>query len=125
MNTKKIIPSVVLSIFLLGAGCSFTQTVKVSTNSQGDSNVNAANAKANQAQGVRYAGEDGKNALELLQAEHQVDVSDQGFVNAIDSRPPGDREYWAFYVNGKLADVGAKEYQTKSRDTIEWKLEKF
>ena len=35
------------------------------------------------------------------------------------------KEYWAFYINGKMANVGAADYQTKEGDKIEWKIEKY
>ena len=124
MKLTKVLLPVVLSLFVLGAGCSFTQTVNVNSNEAID-NANAANENVNAAASVAYAGQDGKNALELLQAEHQVEASAEGFVNAIDGVKPGEREFWAFYVNGKQAEVGAKDYQTKNNDRIEWKLEAF
>jgi len=34
-------------------------------------------------------------------------------------------EYWAFYVNGKLSDVGPADYKTKDGDVVEWKIEKY
>lgn len=116
---------VVLSFLLIGAGCSLTTTVNLNTNGRvGNTNV-TANQNVNATSSVTYRGQDGKNALELLQADHQVDVSTQGFVNAIDSQKPGDRQFWAFYVNGQQAQVGAKEYQSKNNDSIEWKLEAY
>ena len=123
MKLQKTLLPVVLSLFVLGAGCSFWQTVDVNTNTV--TNVNATNENTNTTNGVTYTGQDGKNALELLQAGHTVDVSDQGFVNAIDGVKPGERQFWAFYVNGKQAEVGAKDYQTKTSDAIEWRLEAF
>ena len=123
MKLKPALLPVVLSLFVLGAGCSFTQTVQVNSNTA-NQNTNTANTNTT-TKAVTYAGQDGKNALELLQVDHQVDVSDQGFVNSIDGILPSDHQYWAFYVNGKLAEVGAKDYATKSNDSIEWKLESF
>ena len=37
----------------------------------------------------------------------------------------GKKEYWAFYINGKMAEVGAGSYQLKDGDKIEWKIEKY
>lgn len=123
MKLRRFLLPVVLSLVLLGAGCSLTQTVNVNTTS--NQNVNSTSTTNTGARSVSYAGQTGKNALELLQSKHQVDVSSQGFVNAIDGVKPGDHEYWSFYVNGKQADVGAKDYQTKTSDTIAWKLESY
>jgi hypothetical protein len=105
-----------LGLALLGASCSWTTTV--------NQNVNTT-VNTNTASSVSYTGQDSKNALELLESKHSVDVSDQGFVNAIDGVHPGTRQFWALYVNGKQADVGAKELITKSTDTFEWKLESY
>jgi hypothetical protein len=74
---------------------------------------------------VTYNGSDGKNALELLQASHTVDASAAGFVNAIDGVKPGDHEFWLLCVNGKGAEVGAKDLVTSSSDRIEWRLGTF
>lgn len=125
MNKKLLIPLVALTLF--GASC-WTQTVNVNssatTNANGNGNTNTV-ACAPSAAGIAYTGQDGKNALELLQIDHHVDASAEGFVNAIDGKKPGDHQYWAFYVNCKLADVGAKDYQTKGQDLIDWRLESF
>lgn len=121
-NSMKRFSSILIIAFglaLVGAGCGLTTTVKAPVK-----NANAAACVA-AADSVAYAGQDGKNALELLQSAHQVDVSAQGFVNAIDGEKPGDRQFWAFYVNCKQAEVGAKDYVTKEGDSIEWKRESF
>ena len=122
MPQKKFLLAAALSVILTGAGCSLTHTVNVNSSTGTLSN---ASANSSVAATVSYSGQTGKNALELLESGHQVDVSAQGFVNAIDGLKPGDHQYWSFYVNSKQADVGAKDYQTKSSDKIEWKLESF
>ncbi len=71
---------------------------------------------------VSYPGEDGQSALELLKAKHEV-VETDGFVKAIDGRASSTTSYWLYYVNGNAAEVGAKDYVTKSTDTIEWRFE--
>lgn len=125
MKKKLLIP--VLALALFGASC-WTQSVNVNSsattneNSNGNTNTVACLPSAGS---VSYTGKDGKNALELLQIDHQVDVSAEGFVNAIDGQKPGDHQFWAFYVNCKQAEVGAKDYQSKGQDLIEWKLESF
>lgn len=76
---------------------------------------------------LSYRGIAGKTALQVLQAAHQVQTKlYSGFgpmVTAIDGHVADAKHFWAFYVNGKLAQVGAGNYQTKSSDTITWKLE--
>lgn len=76
---------------------------------------------------ISYQGVEGKNALELLQKEHQVNfqTSDFGvFVTEIDGIKNTEDTFWMYYVNEKLAEVAADKYATKEGDKIEWKYEK-
>lgn len=80
--------------------------------------------------GIKYQGVEGQNALELLKASHQVETKSFGdageFVTSIDGvAPNASTHFWAFYVNGSQAQVGAGSYVTKSGDLIEWKLEEI
>lgn len=76
-----------------------------------------------------YQGEDGKTALELLQAKANATTNGEGanaFVTAINGyQADSSKEFWAFYVNGEQAQVGAGSYTTKSTDQITWKVEAF
>jgi len=75
---------------------------------------------------IQYQGIEGKTALQILKEQHQVETETYDFgelVTAIDGKKSGDGQYWAFYINGELASVGAGEYQTQSSDLIEWRLE--
>jgi hypothetical protein len=77
---------------------------------------------------VIYKGQEGKNAMELLKASHQVETTHYDFgdmVNAIDGVKPDAEHFWSFYINGQAATVGADAYQSKSSDTITWKLDKL
>lgn len=38
---------------------------------------------------------------------------------------PSKKQYWAFYINGKLAIIGAGSYQLRPNDHIEWKIETY
>lgn len=81
-----------------------------------------------QSQGISYKGVDGKNALELLDAGYEIETQKFDFgqmVQSINGQKAGTDEFWAFYVNGEMAQVGAGDYQTKNSDTISWKLEKI
>lgn len=74
-----------------------------------------------------YQGQGGKTALALLQASADVKISGEGemaFVTSINGRraDEGAREYWSFWVNGEMAQVGAGSYMTKDGDLIEWKI---
>ncbi len=74
-----------------------------------------------------YSGEDGKDALRILQEKTKVEQEKSGLVSSINGRKadPKKKEFWAFYVNGKFAQVGPAEYQTKDTDRIEWKIEHY
>lgn len=72
----------------------------------------------------------GSTALELLQNTAEVKMKGEGenaFVTAINGVEASEskKQFWAFYVNGKQAEVGAGTYQLKEGDAIEWKLETF
>jgi hypothetical protein len=72
----------------------------------------------------------GKTALDLLQKSHKTVTSGEGsnaFVTKIDDRKADTtkKEFWAFYVNGKQAQVGAGSYILQSNDKIEWKIETY
>jgi hypothetical protein len=32
------------------------------------------------------------------------------------------REFWSFFINGKVAEVGPAAYSTKDDDRLEWKI---
>lgn len=71
-----------------------------------------------------------ETALELLRKASQVVVKGEGeaaYVVGINGVMADDakKEYWAFYVNGLLASVGAGSYKLVGGEQIEWKLEKY
>lgn len=74
-----------------------------------------------------YKGEDGKDALTILEEKTTIEQADSGLVTAINGSRADDKkhEFWAFYVNGTMATVGPADYQTKDTDTILWKIEKY
>lgn len=75
---------------------------------------------------ITYQGQDGKNALELLQAAHRVEVKSYSFgdlVTSINGIAPDSTHFWAMYVNGQFSQVGASAYQTKSSDQIRWQID--
>lgn len=76
---------------------------------------------------ISYKGVEGKDALTLLKEKATIEQATSGLVNAINGRKADDakHEYWSFYVNGKLAEVGALDYKTKEGDVIEWKIETY
>lgn len=74
-----------------------------------------------------YKGKSGKSALELLKDKASIEQPASGLIISINGRKAdaSQHEYWAFYINGKLAQVGPADYQTKDEDLIEWKVEKY
>lgn len=88
----------------------------------------AAAKAAEQKTYYTYKGVEGKTALELLKSQQKVDTKTYSFgdqvisINGLEGNGP---KYWTFYLNGKMADVGAGAYQAKTGDTIEWKLEQL
>ena len=72
----------------------------------------------------------GETALDLLKSTTQLKTQGTGtnaYVTSINGREAknSNKEYWALYINGKLADVGAGSYTLKNNDKIEWKIEKY
>ena len=78
---------------------------------------------------VRYQGMDGRTALDLLKVFYGTETKSTDFgemvigINGVSADE--SRQFWAFYVNGALAQEGAGTYVTKSGEVIEWKLENF
>lgn len=74
-----------------------------------------------------YKGEEGKDALTLLKGETNVEQNSSGLVVSINGQKADDKkhEFWAFYVNGKMAEVGPAEYVTKDGEKVEWKIEHY
>lgn len=72
----------------------------------------------------------GKTALDLTKEKANIKTKGEG-INAYVTEINGQealnskKEYWAFFVNGKMAEVGAGSYQLKEGDKIEWKLANY
>jgi hypothetical protein len=75
---------------------------------------------------VSYAGVEGETALATLKklTDVRVQTTDYGelvtgigMINADSSK-----NFWGFYVNGKMAQVGAGDYVAKKGDQLEWRL---
>ena len=66
-------------------------------------------------------------ALDLLKQTAKIKTKGEGqnaFVVEINGRVADNKkkEYWAFFVNGQPATVGAGSYQLKKNDQVEWKI---
>lgn len=85
-----------------------------------------ANSPVVTADYVKYQGQDGKNAFQVLQSVTQVEYKQYSFgvfVESVGGVKPDKDHFWKLYVNGQESQVGAGEVQTKNSDVIEWKLE--
>lgn len=72
----------------------------------------------------------GKTAFDLTKEKTSIKTKGEGenaYVTEINGQEAlnSKKEYWAFYVNGKQATVGAGSYKLKDGDKIEWKIEKY
>ena len=97
---------------------------KLSANSAG-SPKNDLNQQAPETT-IIYSGQDGRNALDLLKVNHQVESKHYDFgdlVVSIDGIIPDTAHFWAMYVNGEMSQVGASAYVTKSSDSIKWQID--
>ncbi|KKP66699.1 MAG: hypothetical protein UR68_C0005G0008 [Candidatus Roizmanbacteria bacterium GW2011_GWA2_35_19] len=71
-----------------------------------------------------------KSALDLLKEKNKVTTKGEGVnayvisINGIEAKTE-NKEFWSFYVNGKMAEVGAGSYIIREGDKIEWKIEKY
>lgn len=77
---------------------------------------------------VKYCGQDGKNAFELLTAAAAVEFKSYDFgvfVESINGVKPDEKHFWKLYINGAESQVGADKLQTKDGDVVEWKLEEI
>lgn len=74
-----------------------------------------------------YSGQANEDALTILKNKTEVQQATSGLVTSINGRQadPAKKEYWSFYVNGKMAPVGPAEYITEASDVVEWKVESY
>lgn len=84
----------------------------------------------NQADKKEISIEEGKTALDALKKSADIESKGEGenaFVVEINGIKPDEKkkEFWAFFVNGKEASVGAGSYKLKYGDQIEWKLSTY
>lgn len=118
-STKQIL-SLVIPIIVLGTG------VVGAITSQHATQKAQITTTSSEITDVKYHGINGQNALDLLKKYAKVETKHYSFgdlVVSINGTEGNGPKYWSFYLNGKLADVGAGSYVTKNTDNIEWKLQ--
>lgn len=77
---------------------------------------------------VKYEGQEGQTAFELLRAVTMVEFKQYDFgvfVESIGGVKPDEKHFWKLYVNGTESQVGSDQLQTKNGDIIEWKLDEI
>lgn len=130
-SPKLLVPLIIGAVVALSAATGVVwskkdnrQAAQETTASQ---SVAAANTNTTADDYFTYDGVEGQTALALLKAEADVVTKDSAYgpyVDTINGVVGGtDGKYWAFYVNGQMAQVGADAYVTKAGDKIEWKFE--
>ncbi len=117
----------VVALFLLLFGLQFIRTPQVVDQSTHKTTVTVSPVPTEKTNMLSYSGKEGIDALTLLEDKVPVGKETSGLVSSINGRKAdaAKHEYWAFYVNGKLAEVGPHDYVTKDGDKIEWKIEKY
>lgn len=116
--------SLLLAVGLL-AGCGTADEAPA------DDTSASSSVASDDAPELSYEGVAGKTALELLvDADPTAIVQGEGenaFVTGIEGREAQEsaKEFWALYVNGEMAQVGAGSLVTETGDEITWKLETF
>jgi hypothetical protein len=119
-NWKQILLVVVL---VLGAGYVF-EIKEIKTNKEEKTEVKS---EVVENKSFEYKGKDGVDALSLLKEQTKVEQDKSGMVVSINGRKAETekREFWGFYVNGKMAEIGAADFKTKNGDVINWKIENY
>lgn len=127
-----------VALVLLGgllAGCSSDDDATSSPSAAGtptatSSAAPSATDDATAAPTFAYEGEEGRTVLDLLlEKDPSAEVSGEGenaYVVGIEGRTAdAEKEFWALYVNGEFAQVGAGSLVTRTGDEVEWKLETY
>jgi hypothetical protein len=119
---KKIAAIIIVVLFLIIGIFVLYPTVNVTQNTQilPPTTVSQKIQKP-----ITYKGENDVDALTLLKKQAAVGQDHSGLVVSINNVKPTGHDYWAFYINGKLAPIGPAEYKTKNGDIIMWKIEKY
>lgn len=123
--SKKTVVSVAAALVVAGIG---TFALLNRTPAEPAAAVTVSQVKTS-SDSVSYVGKKGVTALSQLKETANGVVTKSSsygeYVDAIGERSSGkDGKYWTFYVDGKLASVGAGAYIAKGGEKIEWKFEK-
>jgi hypothetical protein len=118
---KKVIIVVIILVLIIGG----YELFKTPAQNSSQSTTPTSALKTTTANDTfMYQGAAGKDALTLLKAKTSIVQDKSGLVVSINGRKADNsrHEFWEFIVNGKEAEVGPAQYQTKNTDKIEWKI---
>jgi hypothetical protein len=112
----------ILFLVILLVGYGYVQVVKENRNDNGVKQEEILGSDS-----FEYRGKNGIDALSLLKEKAEVEQDNSGMVVSINGREANDenKEFWGFYVDGKMAPIGAAEYETKDNEVINWKIENY
>ncbi|HTJ73180.1 MAG TPA: DUF4430 domain-containing protein [Verrucomicrobiae bacterium] len=124
--SKKAVVSAMAALVVAGIG---TFALLNRTPSEPATALSASKVQKTASDSVSYVGKKGVTALAQLKETASGVVTKSSsygeYVDAIGDFSSGkDGKYWTFYVDGKLASVGAGAYLAKGGEKIEWKFEK-
>jgi predicted component of viral defense system (DUF524 family) len=120
LNKTKTLVTIIIVVVIVGLG-SWALAAHLSS---GD--VQTVVNGQHQITQISYKGQNGVNALKLLERYANVKVTHYSFgdyVSSINGTAGNGPKYWILYVNGKESSVGASDYITKNSDTLKWRLE--
>lgn len=122
---KQQIVGTALAIVILVGGVLFLSSLA----SQAAPQFKEAPVSRQQTDTIAYTGQKDKTVLQQLKEAASGVVTKQSsygeYVQSIGTLEGGaDGKYWTFYVDGKMASIGADAYKAKGGEKIEWKFEK-
>ncbi|WP_058307546.1 DUF4430 domain-containing protein [Gracilibacillus massiliensis] len=117
----QLLSIIILAILLAGCGEDEATTEEVSvqltiTDQISDTTISDENITV----------ESETTLLTVLEDNYDVEVSEEGFLTAIEGHQQNMEEnhYWMYEINGEMANVGIADYQVKDEDHITFDLKK-
>jgi Domain of unknown function (DUF4430) len=128
LNTNHKKGTIVTIIVLLVVLASGTVGTLIAINHHTNNQVATTSPQVEGATVIRFTAQKNQTVLAQLEAREKVVVQQDptygAFVESIDGVKNGvNNKYWAYYVNGQMANIGAGNYTTKGGEEIVWKFE--
>lgn len=127
---KKILLAVIIALFVFAGISYFAKDNGKITGEATATRTIPVEMKIQNGQTLKSNVKEGQTALEYLDAQADIKTKGEGvsaYVVAINGLgvDADKNEFWSFYVNGKMAEVGAGSYKLMPNDKIEWKIENY